>query len=63
MDWSNIVRFCFTYAMMGGAWLEDSAGRQNWFSYETIVDRLGAGWFERQRRATGDFTGCWINVR
>jgi hypothetical protein len=24
MDWQNVARFNFTYALTGGAWLEDA---------------------------------------
>lgn len=62
MDWNKISRFCFTYAIPGGAWLEDSAGRRDWYSFATIKVQLGQQWIDRQMRKTGWMTGCWIEV-
>ena len=62
INFNAISKFNFTYAMTGGAWLEDSTGNRNWFSIETITEKLGEGWFLKQIRKQGFFTGCWITV-
>jgi len=66
----NIKRFCFTYALMGGAWLETKAfltsngyeTERNWFSEGQIESLLGEGEFGRLVRKHGWMTGCWIDV-
>jgi hypothetical protein len=62
MNWSKITRFCFTYAMPDGAWLEDASGYRNWESFATIQKQLGQLWIDAQLRKTGWMTGCWITV-
>ena len=62
MNWQAVKRFNFTYAIPGGAWLEDASGYVNWESASTIVQHLGADWYERQLHAQGWATGCWIDV-
>ncbi len=62
MNWNKITRFCFTWAMPGGAWLEDADGHRNWFSSAEIFRKLGELWWDRQIRKTGWMTGCWIDV-
>jgi hypothetical protein len=48
MNWQAIKRFNFTYAITGGAWLEDADGHR--------------GWAEWMIRRQGTFTGCWIDI-
>jgi len=62
MKWNEIKRFCFTWAINGGAWLEDSTGYRNWESYSTIQKHLGSLWWDKQIKKTGWMTGCWIDV-
>jgi hypothetical protein len=62
MNWAQIKRFCFTYAIMGGAWLEDSTGYKSWESESTIARHLGGEWYRAMIRKQGMFTGCWIDV-
>jgi hypothetical protein len=61
MDWTQIKRFNFTYALTGGAWIEDANGERSWESFETIARHMGNGWAERQLAKQGMFTGCWID--
>lgn len=63
MDWSNIKRFNFTYAIPDGAWLEDTSGYQNWEHYNSIAKHMGKEWFDVQLRKQGIFTGCWIDCK
>lgn len=62
MNWSAIKRFNFTYAISGGAWLEDSAGERAWVSFREIVKHLGQEWLDRQLRKQGMWTGMWIET-
>jgi len=62
MDWTSIKNFCFTYAIPGGAWLEDLKGNRNWFSFAEIEKQLGRVWLDRQLQRQGWMTGCWIAV-
>lgn len=62
MNWNTIKRFCFTYALTGGAWLEDASGYVNWESFSTIAKHKGQQWIDRQLKAQGWMTGCWIDV-
>jgi hypothetical protein len=62
MDWQNVARFNFTYALTGGAWLEDKSGRREWVSFSIIQRNLGQFWIDRQLRKQGWMTGCWIDV-
>ncbi len=60
MNWNDIKRFNFTWAILGGAWLEDGSGNRNWCSFTQIAKYLGEIWL--QMKAQGWMTGCWINV-
>ena len=62
MNWNAIKRFNFTYAIMGGAWLEDVTGYRNWESFTTIEKHLGRLWVDRQLKKQGWMTGCWVDV-
>jgi hypothetical protein len=62
MDWKNIKRFNFTWAITNGAWLEDANGCRSWESFTTIAKYKDDAWIERQIRKQGQFTGCWITV-
>lgn len=62
MNWKAIKRFNFTWAIPGGAWLEDSAGYVNWFCFDTIQKQLGRLWIDRQLARQGWMTGCWVDV-
>ena len=62
MNWYNIKRFNFTFAIPGGAWLEDDKGYVNWCSYSQIVEHLGKIWWNEQIKRQGWMTGCWIEV-
>lgn len=62
MNWSAIKRFNFTWAMPGGAWLEDDNGSINWFSFAFIEKKLGDIWVKRQMDKQGWMTGCWVEV-
>lgn len=62
MDWTSIKNFCFTYAIPGGAWLEDLKGNRNWFPFSEIEKQLGRIWLDRQLQRQGWMTGCWIAV-
>ena len=70
MNWNQIKKFNFTWAIPGGAWLEcqpvqTSEGMnayRNWESFTTIAKHLGQEWIDRQLKAQGWMTGCWINV-
>lgn len=62
MNWKSITRFCFTWAIPDGAWLEDSSGYRNWYSFVSIQGKLGQLWIDRQMQKTGWATGCWIDV-
>ena len=62
MDWTNIKRFNFTWAIDGGAWIEDATGYRNWEPYSVIVRNMGKQWWEKQIAKQGMFTGCWIDV-
>lgn len=61
-DWNAVKRFNFTWAIPGGAWVEDGSGAVNWFSFVTIEKALGRAWVDRQLKAQGWMTGCWVNV-
>lgn len=61
MNWKAIKRFNFTWALSGGAWLEDDKGAVNWFTFETIRAQLGQAWIDAQISAQGWTTGCWID--
>ena len=63
MNWNAVKRFNFTYAITGGAWLEDSSGYVNWESFTTIAKHLGNEWIDRQLKKQGWMTGCWIEVQ
>lgn len=64
MGADNIIqhpaRFNFTYALMGGAWLEDSKGNRNWYSFTLIQAVHGQQWIERHLAKQGWMTGCWV---
>jgi hypothetical protein len=62
MNWNEITRFNFTYAISGGAWLEDASGERAWVSFSEITAHMGAEWLQRQHAKQGTFTGCWIDV-
>lgn len=62
MNWQAIKRFNFTYAITGGAWLEDADGHRSWETFETIEKHMGIGWAEWMIRRQGTFTGCWTDV-
>ena len=62
IDWASVSKFNFTYAMDGGAWLEDSSGYRQWESFTTIRRDLGQLWIDRQRQRQGWMTGCWVDV-
>jgi hypothetical protein len=62
MNWQAIKRFNFTFAIPGGAWLEDASGYVNWEAFSTIEKHLGKAWIDRQLRKQGMFTGCWVEV-
>lgn len=69
--WRSVRRFNFTYALPGGAWLEwgpfpTSDGPRDyrvWFSFDEISKHLGNDWIQRQLKAQGWMTGCWIDVK
>lgn len=61
-DWQQVKRFNFTYAIPGGAWLEDVNGNIDWFTFERIGKQLGQLWIDRQLKRQGWMTGCWIEV-
>ena len=61
MNWNQIKRFCFTYAIDGGAWIEDATGNRDWVCFKIIREKLGQLWIDRQMRKTGWMTGCWID--
>lgn len=63
MDWANIRKFCFTYALPDGAWLEDANGYRNWEHASSIIKHKGAEWYRANIRAHGWMTGCWIDAR
>lgn len=54
------VKFCFTYALPGGAWLRFANGVHDWFSFAHIRHFLGQAWIDAQMRKTGWMTGCEI---
>lgn len=57
----NKVKFCFTYAIDGGAWvIFPKATEATWLSYAQIEKEMGKGWFEKMRAKQGMFTGCWV---
>lgn len=62
MNIKDTVKFCFTWALPGGAWLEDSKGERNWFSARLIDKELGQGFFEHNVKRQGWMTGCWIDT-
>jgi hypothetical protein len=62
MNWAAIKRFNFTWALPGGAWLEDAAGYRRWCSFSEIQGQLGKLWIDRQQQRQGWMTGCWIEV-
>lgn len=62
VDWNNIARFNFTFAIPGGAWLEDASGNRNWFAWDAIDTHMGTAWRKRQLQKQGSFTGTWIDV-
>ncbi len=62
MDWQNIIRFNFTWAITGGAWLEDKTGHINWESFTTIAEHFGNDWIQRHLKKQGWMTGCWVDV-
>ena len=62
MNWNAIRKFNFTWALTGGAWLEDDKGYVNWESFTTIEKYLGRLWIDRQIKKQGWMTGCWIDV-
>ena len=63
IDWANIVKFCFTYALPDGAWLQDANGCRTWAHASEIVRNKGQDWYTRNVKAHGMFTGCWIEAR
>ena len=62
INWRHITKFCFTYALVGGAWLEDSTGHKDWFSFNIIQRHFGQNWIDKQMTKTGWMTGCWITA-
>jgi len=62
MNWNAITKFCFTYALMGGAWLEDASGYRNWEPFSMIEKHKGRAWLDANLRKQGICTGCWIDV-
>lgn len=62
MNWNAIKRFNFTWALQGGAWLEDDTGYIRWCSFVEIGKQLGQLWIDRQLKRQGWMTGCWIEV-
>lgn len=61
-DWSNVKRFNFTYAITGGAWLEDSMGYVSWYAWTEILRHKSKEWIDAQLKKQGWMTGCWIDV-
>ena len=55
-------RFCFTWALPGGAWIEYDDGERQWVGATSLDSAYGHGWFERQCKRHGWMTGCWIEV-
>lgn len=62
LDWKNIKRLNFTYAMEGGAWIEDLSGYRDWVPFRRIILEKGEDWLSAARRKQGWMTGCWIDV-
>lgn len=61
-NWASVSRFNFSYAIPGGAWVEDAAGNKNWFSFEILAKAFGEDWIMRQIKRQGWMTGCWVSV-
>lgn len=62
MNWNNVTRFNFTYALPGGAWLEDGSSNRQWFPFSIIETKLGQLWIDRLLRKQGWNTGSWVDV-
>lgn len=62
INFNNIKRFNFTYAITGGAWLEDSSGQREWICFQIIIQKMGEIWLNKMLRKQGWMTGCWVNV-
>jgi hypothetical protein len=63
MNWQAIKRFNFTWAIPGGAWLEDENGARAWVSWSEIIKHKSREWVDRQLRKQGQWTGCWVEVQ
>lgn len=63
MNWKAIKAFNFTWAIPGGAWLEDVTGYVNWHTFTEIERQMGRVWVDKQLKKQGMFTGCWVEVQ
>lgn len=54
-------RFCFTYALPGGAWIEDERGERNWFSFDMLNSWYGESTVRAWVKRHGWMTGCWVD--
>jgi hypothetical protein len=61
-DWDTLVKFCYTEAISGGAWIKDSFNQTMWISERSIDDMMGIGWFLHHVKKHGSFTGLWIDI-
>lgn len=62
MNWREIKRFNFTWAIPGGAWVEDASGYRNWYSFTMIEREKGKEWVEKALEKQGWMTGCWVEL-
>lgn len=60
--WDNVIRFNFTYAIPGGAWLEFGDGHIEWHSFSTIGKHKPQAWIDRHLKKQGWMTGCWVDT-
>ena len=59
---SPITGFCFTYALMGGAWIDRADGSRNWESFDMLAKEKGHVWIDGMLKRQGYLTGTWIAV-
>lgn len=61
---ATISKVCFTFAMDGGMWLQDSFGQKDWLSFATIASRYGRDAMEKWYHIAfaNGWCGMWYDV-
>jgi len=59
---SPITGFMFTYALVGGAWIDRADGSRHWESFDMLAKEKGHVWIDGMLRRQGYLTGTWLVV-